>query len=52
MTSDAILTRLTEIRSLIEAHDAAVYLLECERDELRSKLKAAGWTPPTVEPAT
>lgn len=48
--SDALLSRLAEIRQLIEAHDAAVYLLEVERDQLRSKLKSSGWAPPSVEP--
>lgn len=48
---DASLARLAELRRLIEAHETAIYLLECERDELRSKLRASAWTPPTVEPA-
>lgn len=47
----AELDRLAEIRQLVEAHETAIYLLECERDALRTKLKTSGWTPPAVEPA-
>lgn len=47
----AELDRLAEIRRLIEAHHAAIFLLERERDELRMKLPQTAWTPPAVEPA-
>jgi hypothetical protein len=48
MTADEILARLADIRQRIEAHAAAQWLLEREADELRGKLRAAGWEPPAV----
>jgi hypothetical protein len=48
--TDAILDRLVEIARLIEAHRAAAYILEIEREELQAKLRASGWKPPEVTP--
>jgi hypothetical protein len=45
MTGDEILGRLGELANLLEGHRAAIFLLELERDDLRTKLRAAGWTP-------
>ena len=42
---DAILDRLAELSRQIEAHRAAVFVLDLERQELQAKLRSAGWQP-------
>lgn len=47
-SSDAILDRLAEFSRQIEAHRAAVFVLDQERQELQAKLLSAGWQPPPL----
>lgn len=48
MTADAILARLADISVLIESHKAVAYLLDLERLELLTKLRATDWKPPEI----
>ena len=52
MAADVILTRLAEISRQIESHRAAAYLLDLERLDLQTRLRAAGWEPPNTEKGT
>ena len=45
---DAILDRLAELSRQIEAHRAAVFVLDLERQDLQAKLRSAGWQPPPL----
>lgn len=47
-SSDAILDRLAELSRQIEAHRAAVFVLDPERQELQAQLRLAGWQPPPL----
>jgi hypothetical protein len=45
-----LLDKLVELSRAIEAHRAALYLLERERMQLQTQLAATGWKPePTQE---
>jgi hypothetical protein len=46
MNTGAMVEQLVKLDRRIEQYRAAVYLLELERDELRVKLRLAGWVPP------
>lgn len=50
MTPADLLTRLAALSRQIEVHQAAVWLLEAERLELRNRLRQSGWTPPPPTP--
>jgi hypothetical protein len=50
MSADEILARLAELSKLIESHKAAAYVLELERFDLQTKLRASTWQPPEVAP--
>lgn len=44
--ADKILDQLATIARQIEAHKAAVWLLEREQDTIRARLRASDWQPP------
>jgi hypothetical protein len=44
--ADALLEKLADIARSIEAHGAAIWQLEHEREGLRLQLRRSGWRPP------